>query len=243
MVRAAPDGYTFLVAPTSVETANPFLFKSNQQPSRDLTPVMGIGRMQMYLVARPTLEVNDAKQLVALAKSQPGKLSFASSGTGTPPHLAGELFVQSTGTSITHVPYKGSAPALQDVMGGQADFVFDPGIAFPHIKTGKVKLLAVASDRKSPFFPEAPTYADLGIKNASLDIWYGVWAPNKVPAEITERLARELTKALAVPELKQRFNSLGAEPAPVETAAFRKLLDDEGKTLSALIKDRKITVD
>jgi tripartite-type tricarboxylate transporter receptor subunit TctC len=241
VVRAAPDGYTFLVAPTSIETANPFLFKSNLLPSRDLTPVMGIGRNQMYLVARPTLEVNDINQLAALAKSQPGKLSFASSGNGTPPHLAGELFAQSTGTSITHVPYRGSAPALQDVMGSQVDFVFDPGIAFPHIKGGKVKLLGVASDQKSPFFPEAPTYADLGIKNASLDIWFGVWAPNKVPAEIIERLSRELTKALASPEVKQRFNSLGAEPDPVDTAAFRKLLNDEGKLLSTLIKDRKIT--
>jgi tripartite-type tricarboxylate transporter receptor subunit TctC len=128
-------------------------------------------------------------------------------------------------------------------MAGQADFVFDPGIAFPHIKAGKVKLLGVASERKSPFFPDAPTYADLGIKNASLDIWFGVWAPNNLPAEVTERLSRELAKALAAPSLKERFNSLGAEPAPVATAEFRKLLADEGKTLSALIKDRNIVLE
>ena len=243
VIRATPDGYTFLVAPTSVETANPSLFKSNVLPSRDLTPVMGIGRMQMYVVARPTLEAKDLRDLVALAKAQPGKLNFASSGAATPPHLAGELFKQSTGTFITHVPYRGSAPALQDVMGSQADFVFDPGIAFPHIKSGKVKLLGVASDRKSPFFPDAPTYADMGIKNASLDIWFGVWAPNKVPVEVTERLSHEIAKALATPAIKQRFNNLGAEPAPLETVAFKKLLAEEGKTLSTLIKDRKIVVD
>ncbi len=125
-------------------------------------------------------------------------------------------------------------------MGSQVDFVFDPGIALPHIKAGKVKLLAVASDRKSPFFPDAPTYADLGVKNASLDIWFGVWAPNKVPAEITERLSREISKALATPEIKERFNGLAAEPAPLETPAFRKLLKEEYATLSAVIKDRKI---
>lgn len=243
VARAAPDGYTFLVAPTSVETANPSLFKSNVQPSRDLTPVGGAGRMQMYLLARPTLEAKDARQLIAMAQSQPGKLSYASSGTGTPPHLAGELFVQSTGTSIVHVPYRGSAPALQDVMASQADIVFDPGIAFPHIRAGKIKLLAVASDRKSTFFPEAPTYAELGIRNASLDVWFGVWAPNAVPAEITERLSRELAKALAAPALKQRFADLGVEPAPLDTAAFRKLLADESKTLSTLIKERKIVVE
>ncbi len=243
VARAAPDGYTFLVAPTSVETANPSLFKSNLQPARDLSPVMGVARMQMYLVSRPTLEVKDARQLIALAKSQPGKLSYASSGTGTPPHLAGEMFVQSTGTSITHVPYRGSAPALQDVLASQADFVFDPGISFPHIKSGKVRLLAVASDRKSPFFPDAPTFADVGIQNASLDIWFGVWAPNKVPADITERLARALAKALAAPALKQRFGELGAEPAALDTPAFRHLLADETRTLSTLIKDRKIIVE
>jgi len=243
VARAAPDGYTLLVAPTSVETANPYLFKSNLLPSRDLAPVMGIGRMQMYVVAKPTIEAKNVKDLVALAKAQPGKLNYASSGTATAPHLAGELFKQSTGAFITHVPYRGSAPALQDVMAGQADFVFDPGIAFPHIKAGKVKLLGVASDRKSPFFPDAPTYADLGIKNASMDIWFGVWAPNKLPAEVAERLSRELAKAMASPVLKERFNSLGAEPTSVDTPAFRKLLADEDKMLSALIKDRKIVVE
>lgn len=243
VARAPADGYTFLVAPTSVETANPSLFKSTVLPSRDLSPVMGIGRMQMYLVARPNIEAKDVKELIAMAKAQPGKLNYASSGAATPPHLAGELFNQSTGVSITHVPYRGSAPALQDVMAGQADFVFDPGVAFPHIKAGKVKLLGVASDRKSPFFPDAPTYADMGIKNASLDIWFGVWAPNNMPAPIMERMSREITKALASPALKERFNSLGADPAPLETPAFKKLLVDEGKTLSTLINDRKIVVD
>lgn len=243
VAKATPDGYTLFVAPTSVETANPSLFKSSILPSRDLTPVMSIGRTQMYLIARPGLEVKDAKQLVAMAKSSPGKLSYASAGTGTPPHLAGELFKQSTGTFVIHVPYRGAAPALQDVMAGQADIAFDPGIAFPHIKSGKVKLLAVASDKKSPFFPDVPTYADLGIKDASLDIWFGIWVPNNTPAEVSARLSRELTKVLANPALKQRFADLGGEPVALETAEFKKLLAQEGKTLSALIRDRKIIVE
>jgi len=243
VIKAAPDGYTLFVAPTSVETANPSLFKSNILPSRDLTPVMSIGRTQMYLITRPTLDVKDAKQVIAMAKGNPGKLTFASAGTGTPPHLAGELFKQSTGTFITHVPYRGAAPALQDVMASQADVAFDPGIAFPHIKSGKVKLLAVASDKKSPFFPDVPTYADLGIKDASLDIWFGLWVPNNTPAEVTARLSRELTKVLANPAVKQRFADLGGEPVALDTAEFRKLLAQEGKTLSTLIRDRKIVVE
>jgi tripartite-type tricarboxylate transporter receptor subunit TctC len=243
VIKATPDGYTLLVAPTSVETANPSLFKSAILPSRDLTPVMSIGRTQMYLITRPGLEVKDARQLIAMAKANPGKLSYASSGTGTPPQLAGELFKQITGTFITHVPYRGAAPALQDVMASQADMAFDPGIAFPHIKSGKVKLLAVASDKKSPFFPDVPTYADLGIAGASLDIWFGIWVPNNTPAEVTARLTRELTKVLASPALKQRFGDLGAEPVALENAEFRKLLAQEGKTLSTLIRDRKIVVE
>jgi tripartite-type tricarboxylate transporter receptor subunit TctC len=243
VIKAAPDGYTLFVAPTSVETANPSLFKSAVLPSRDLTPVMSIGRTQMYLITRPGLEVKDAKQLIAMAKANPGKLSYASAGTGTPPQLAGELFKQSTGTFITHVPYRGAAPALQDVMASQADLAFDPGIAFPHIKSGKVKLLAVASDKRSPFFPDVPTYADLGIKDASLDIWFGLWVPNNTPAEVVARLSREVAKVLVNPTVKQRFGDLGAEPVALEAAEFRKLLAQEGKTLSALIRDRKIVVE
>ncbi len=196
VAKATPDGYTVMVAPTSVETANPSLFKSTLLPSRDLSPVMAIGRTQMYLITRPGLEVKDATQLIAMAKAGPGRLSYASAGTGTPPQLAGELFKQSTGTFITHIPYRGAAPALQDVMASQTDMAFDPGIAFPHIRSGKVKLLAVASDKKSPFFPDVPTYADLGIKDAGLDIWFGLWVPNNTPAEVTARLGREIGKAL-----------------------------------------------
>lgn len=243
VVRSAPDGYTLLLAPTSVETANPSLFKAPFNPAKDLTPVAGIGRTAMYLIVRPGLEAKDAKELVALAKANPGKLSYASAGAGTPPHLAAELFKQQTAIFATHIPYRGAAPALQDVMASQADYVFDPGIAFPHIRSGKVKLLAVASSKRSPFFPDMPTLAEQGIKGAELDIWFGLWAPNGVPADVLARLNRELAKVLAQPALKQRFGDLGAEPAPLDAAAFRTLLADETKVLSALIKDRKISVE
>lgn len=243
VIKAAPDGYTWLVAPTSVETANPSLFKASFHPAKDLTPVAGIGRTAMYVVARPGLEVKDAAALVAFARANPGKLSYASAGAGTPPHLAAELFKQQTGIFVTHVPYRGAAPALQDVMASQADYVFDPGIAFPHIRSGKVKLLGVASSQRSPFFPDTPTLAELGIKGAELDIWFGLWAPNGVPADVVSRIGRELPKVLAQPALKERFASLGAEPAPLDATAFRKLLQDEGKVLTALIRDRKISVD
>lgn len=241
--RAVPDGYTFMVGPTSVETANPSLFKSNILPSRDLTPVGSVGRTQMYLIAKPQIAARDIRDLVALAKARPGTLSYASSGSGTPPHLACELFKQATGTSITHIPYRGSSPALMDVMSGQADFVCDPGIAFPHIRSGKVKLLGVVSSHRSPFFPDVPTVTEQGFSGADLDIWFGMWAPNGMPPEILSRMSRELAKALANATLKARYADLGAEPIAMETPEFRKLLVGEAEQLSTLIREQKISVD
>jgi tripartite-type tricarboxylate transporter receptor subunit TctC len=243
VVRAAPDGQTFLIAPTSVETANPSLFKSSLLPSRDLTPIASIGRTQMYLVAKPQIAAKDVRELVALAKAKPGTLSYASAGAGTPPHLACELFKQATGTYVTHIPYRGAAPALQDVLSGQADFVCDPGIAFPHIRTGKVKLLGVVSARRSPFFPDVPTVGEQGFPGANLDIWFGMWAPNGTSPDIVARMNREIGKALSQASLKARYGDLGAEPVAMDTAEFRKLLASEGALLTALIKEQKIVVD
>lgn len=243
VVRAAPDGYTLMLAPTSIETANPLLFKANFHPAKDLTPVGSIGVTAMYVVAKPDITVKNAKELVDFAKASPGKLSYASSGAGTPPHLAAELFKMRTGIVATHIPYRGSAPALQDVMASHADYVFDPGIAFPHIRAGKVKLLGVASAKRSPFFPETPTLAEQGIQGAELDIWFGLWAPNGTPPEIIARLNRELAKVLALPAVRQRFADLGAEPAAQDQAAFRKLLGKEARVLANVIKSQKIAVD
>lgn len=243
VIRAPADGYTFLIAPTSVETANPFLFKQTISPAKDLTPVAGVGRSQMYLVVKPQSTVKDAKEFIAFAKANPGKLSYASAGPGTPPHLAGELFKRVTGVFATHIPYRGAAPALQDVMAGQADYVFDPGIAFPHVRSGKVRMLAVAGAKRSSFFPEVPTLAELGFKGAELDIWFGMWAPNGTPADVTSRVVREVAKALLLPATKTRYESLGAEPVGLGNAEFKSLLTSETSMLSALIRDSKINVD
>ena len=243
VIRAAPDGYTFLVAPTSFETANPFLFKQTINPAKDLTPIAGVGRSQMYLVVKPQTSQKDAKEFVAYAKANPGKLSYASAGAGTPPHLAGELFKKVTGVFATHIPYRGAAPALQDVMAGQADYVFDPGIAFPHVRAGKVRMLAVAGAKRSSFFPEVPTLGELGFKGSELDIWFGMWAPNGVPADVTARMATEIAKALALANTKTRYESLGAEPVGLDNAEFKSLLASEAKQLSSLIQSSKINID
>ena len=243
VIRAPADGHTFLVSPTSVETANPLLFKQTISPAKDLTPVAGVGRSQMYLVVKPQSTFKDAKELVAFARANPGKMSYASAGPGTPPHLAGELFKKVTGVFATHIPYRGAAPALQDVMSNQADYVFDPGIAFPHVRAGKVRMLAVAGAKRSSFFPDVPTLAELGFKGAELDIWFGMWAPNGTPADVTARMAREIAKVLALPATKSRYESLGAEPVGMDNAEFRTLLAEEAKLLSGLIQEAKINID
>lgn len=243
VIRAAPDGYTFMLAPTSVETANPFLFKQTILPSRDLTPVVGVGRSQMYLVVKPQITAKDAKEMVSMIKADPKKLSYASAGAGTPPHLAGELFNKVLGVQVTHIPYKGAAPALQDVMAGQADYVFDPGISFPHVRAGKVRMLAVAGAKRSSFFPEVPTLSELGFKGAELDIWFGLWSPNGTPADINARMGQEIAKALKLANTKTRYETLGAETVGMDNAEFRKLLADEGRALSTLIKESKIVLE
>lgn len=243
VIRANPDGYTFLLAPTSFETANPFLFKQTIAPAKDLTPVAGVGRSQMYLVVKPQSTFKDAREFVAYARANPGKLSYTSAGAGTPPHLAGELFKKVTGVFATHIPYRGAAPALQDVMAGQADYVMDPGIAFPHVRAGKVRMLAVVGAKRSSFFPEVPTLAELGFKGAELDIWFGLWAPNGTPADVTARMAREIAKALALPATRTRYEGVGAEPVGLDNTEFRALLQNETRLLSGLIKEAKINID
>ena len=243
VIRAQPDGYTFLIAPTSFETANPFLFKQTIAPAKELTPVVGVGRSQMYLVVKPQSPFKTAKELVTWARANPGKLSYSSAGPGTPPHLAGELFKKVSGIFATHIPYRGAAPALQDVMANQADYVFDPGIAFPHVRAGKVRMLAVAGSKRSSFFPDVPTLAELGFKGAELDIWFGMWAPNGTPADVTARMGREIAKALAQPATKTRYESLGAEPVGMDNAEFRALLGNETRMLGALIKESRISAD
>jgi tripartite-type tricarboxylate transporter receptor subunit TctC len=243
VIRAAADGYTFLIAPTSFETANPFLFKQTIAPAKDLTPIAGVGRSQMYLVVKPQSTFKDAKEFVAYARANPGKLSYASAGAGTPPHLAGELFKKVTGVFATHIPYRGAAPALQDVMSNQADYVFDPGISFPHVRAGKVRMLAVAGAKRSSFFPDMPTLSELGFKGAELDIWFGMWAPNGTPTDVTARMSKEIAKALTQASTKTRYESLGAEPVGLDNAEFRALLSSETKMLSGLIKEAKINID
>ena len=223
VIRAPADGYTMMVAPISVQTANPYLFKPALNPEKDLQPVVSFGYAQLYLVAKKDLPVKTANELVQRAKATPGKLSYGSGGSGTQMHLVGELFKQQADIDVAHVPYKGAAPALQDLLAGQIDYYFDPATGFSHIREGRAKLLAVTGSKRSPFFPDTPTLTELGIKGVELGNWFGIFAPAATPPDIVKRISAEVAKALALPEVKRRYADLGAEPIAADTVEFRRI--------------------
>ena len=163
VARAPADGYTVLIAPTTVESANPFLYKTPVNPATDLLPVAGLCRFQLHMVVRTNFPAKDVAELIAFAKKNPGKVTYSSAGAGTTPHLIGELFLQQAGIQAVHVPYRGSAPALQAVMAGEVDFVMDPGISFQHVRAGKVNMFAVASPTRSRQFPDVSTLGEKGV--------------------------------------------------------------------------------
>lgn len=241
--KAPADGYTLMVAPISVQTANPYLFKPALTPEKDLQPVASIGYAQLYLVVKKDLPVKTANDLVRLAKAGPGKLTYGSGGPGTQMHLVGELFKQQAGIDVVHVPYRGAAPALQDILAGQIDYYFDPATGFQHVREGRARLLAVTGTRRSQFFPEVPTLTELGIKGVELGNWFGIFAPAATPPEVVARLGSEVAKVIAMPEVRQRFAELGGEAVAQDATTFRTTIANETRLLSALIRDRKIGVD
>lgn len=243
VIQAPPDGYTIYIAPTTVQSANPSLLKSSVNPARDLVPLAGIGRMQLHLIVKPGLPVKDVGEFLALMRANRGKLSYASSGSGTTPHLITEALLQQAGLEALHVPYRGAGPSLQAVLAGEADFVLDPGISFQHVRAGKVRMLAVASGRRSPGFPEIPTLGEAGVAGLDLDTWFGVWVPVGTPPEVMARLSQGISKALAQPAVRKQFSDMVAEAAFLDTDGFRQLLDKETLALTKVIIERKLKVE
>ncbi len=244
VAKSAADGYTLVMSSTGIESVNPALFaKMPYDPQKDLQPVAAAARIQLFLVVRPELGVSDVKAFVALAKSKPGKLSYGSAGSGSTPHLAGELFKQSANIFATHVPYRGAAPALQDVLAGQLDFYFDPGIGIPHIRAGRLKALGVASAKRSALFPDVPTFGELGYRGINADTLFGFYAPAAVPKDVVARLNREINKALALPAVRQKIADLGGEAIPMSPADFKQLAQIETALFGGVIAARGIKAD
>ena len=244
VAKAAPDGYTVLMSSGGMVSVNPFIYpKMSFDPAKDLVPVAAAARVLVFLVTKPEFPAKDAKDFLAYLRSHPGKTSFGSPGNGSSPHLATEMMKSQAGVFSTHVPYRGAAPALTDLLAGQLDFLFDPGVAIPHIKAGKLKLLAVGSPKRSPLFPDVPTLDEVGLKGFDADTVFGFYAPKGTPAEVITRLNREINRILSLPGPRERIQALGGEPAPMTPAQFHDKAMEDAKRFGQIIRERKIVGD
>ncbi|HRK39199.1 MAG TPA: tripartite tricarboxylate transporter substrate binding protein [Burkholderiaceae bacterium] len=245
VARAKPDGYTLLVAYSGYQVGNPHLFKkAGWDPIKDFAPVAMLTRAPQVLAASMNVPANTLGELIAYAKANPGKLNYASSGNGSIQHIAGELFKQLTGTFITHIPYRGAGPAVQDLLGGQVDLFFTtPASVVSHIKAGKLKGLAVSSADRLTALPQVPTANEAGLKGFALDSWFALYAPAGTPPEIVAQLNAEIAKILANPDAKKKAEDAGTAVETMTPAQLgeytRKELDAWGK----VIKNANITAD
>jgi tripartite-type tricarboxylate transporter receptor subunit TctC len=241
--KAAPDGYTVLFTLSS-HTINPKLYeKLSFDVERDFVPISLAALSPQILVANPSLPANNVRELIALAKAQPGKLNFASVGTGSPAHIAGELLKLKTGIDIVHVPYKGGGPAISDTLGGQVQMAFVTlPAAIQYVKASKLKALAIASDKRSAVAPEIPTIAET-VPDCIVNSWYGALAPAKTPPAIIAKLQAAFVKVLAMPEVKEKLFAQGAEAQSSTSAEFGQRIRDELKQWEYVIREAKIKVE
>lgn len=244
VARSAPDGYTLLMSSGSMVSVNPHLYpRMPFDPAKDLIPVASAARVAVYLMARPGLPPATVQDFLAYVKANPGKLSFGSPGSGSSPHLATEMMKSQAGLFAVHVPYRGAAPALQDLMGGQTDFHFDPGVGLPQVKAGRVKLLAVGSMKRSPLYPDIPTLHEAGLKGFDADTVFGFYAPAGTPPDVVARLNREINRILGTKPVQDRLIAMGGEALPLTPAEFGAKAQEDFKRFGAIIKERRIVAD
>ena len=245
VAKAKPDGYTLLLAYSGYQVGNPHLFKkAGWDPIKDFTPVAMLTRAPQVVAARTNLPVNNLRELVAYAKANPDKLNYASSGNGSIQHIAGELFKQMTGTSLTHVPYKGAGPAVQDLLGGQVDLFFTtPASVVSQIKADKLKGLAVTSSARLSSLPQVPTTRESDLKDFTLDSWFALYAPAGTPNDIVQQLNTEMAKILANPDVKKKAEDAGTLVDHMGPAQLGEYTRKELAYWGRVIQGAKITAD
>ena len=250
VAKSAPDGYTLLMGTVGTQSINPALFpKMPYDAVKDFAPITLVAGVPNVLVMNPAkaaaARITDVRSFIAYARANPGKLNMASSGNGTSIHLSGELFKSMTGTYMVHIPYRGSGPALLDLIGGQMDLMFDnlPS-ALPHIKSGKLVALAVTSAQRSAALPDVPTVAEAGpVTGFDASSWFGLVAPAGTSPEIVNRIQQETAKALASPELKERLLAQGAIPGGMTPVEFGRFIAAEAKKWAGVVKASGAKVD
>jgi tripartite-type tricarboxylate transporter receptor subunit TctC len=242
VAKSAPDGYTLFLTTSGAVTITPNLRTDTPYDTlRDFAPISRVVNVNEVLAVRPDLGANSATDLVAMAKAKPGTLAFASTGIGSPPHLALELFQAAAGVKFVHVPYRGAAPAITDLLGGQVIAMFaDAPVLLPHIQGGKLKPLAVAAAQRNPVLPDVPTLAEQGYADTIADNWYGLLAPAKTPPAIIAKLNAALRAAFADPAVRQKLVAVGAVPAPTTSDEFARFLREELARWGKVIREKGI---
>ena len=236
VVRAAPDGYTLLLVAAGNASNATLYDKLNFNFIRDIVPVASLIRGPFVMVVNPSFPAKTIPEFIAYAKANPGKINFASGGTGYASHLSGELFKMMTGVNMVHVPYRGQAPAMTDLLGGQVQVMFDSVVSsLPHIRAGKLRPLAVTTSTRSEALPDIPTVGDF-VAGYETSIWFGVGAPRNTPSEIVDRLNKEINAGLADPKIKSRFAELGGTTLSGSPADFGKLIVEETEKWAKVIK-------
>ncbi|WP_426176809.1 Bug family tripartite tricarboxylate transporter substrate binding protein [Massilia sp. TWR1-2-2] len=245
VARAKPDGQTLLVTSSAPIVINPSLYKNMTfDPLKDLAPISNLLRVPLVLVANPSVPAKNLKELIAHIQSKQGKFSFGSSGSGTPQHLTGELFNSVLKLDMVHVPYKGSAPAIADLLGGHIPIMFDSTIAImPHIKSGKVVPIAVTGAKRSPLLPDVPTFAELGQPTLESYAWYGLFAPAKTPKDVIAKINAETVKFMKSPEFEKIRAETGSEFVGDTPENFGKFVQVESIKWGKVVKSSGATVD
>lgn len=244
VAKSVPDGYTLLIADQALISNASLFQKLPYDTFKDLQPVALVGAATSIIVAHPSLGVRDMKTLIALAKSKPNVLNYASGGNGTLTHLAGELLKQVAGIEIVHIPYKGAGLAVLDLLGGQVPMMFSSvGPVAQHIATGRLIALAVTGETRSPALPDVPTLTELGLAPATVVGYWGMMAPAGTPVEVVERLSREVNAAIKRPDISQKLIDQGIEPSGGNSASYEKILRSEIPKWAAVIKRANIKID
>ena len=243
VAKAPADGYTFLVTSGGAMTVDPFIYANlPYDTQKDLTPVASLAIVRVFLLVHPSVPAKNLNEFVAYARANPGKLSYGSAGSGSSPHLAGEMFTRAAKIDAIHVPYKGAAPALNDLLGGQIQFMFDPGPGLQHAATGKLTALAVASSKRASRYPDIATLEELGMK-VDADTTFGVYAPAGVNATIIERMNREINRTLTSPALVDNMGRLGGDVLPLTIQEFVNRQAADRARYGAFIKEAGIKVE
>ena len=244
VIDAPADGYTLLMAANAL-AANTALYQPAPfDVQRDLLPVALIGRVPVVIAANPGVPFNTVAKLIEAAKAKPGSIAYASPGNGSTPHMAVELFARAAGLSLQHIPYKGGAPAITDVIGGQLPLVAVNALeALPHARSGKLKVLAVLSPGRSAIFPDVPTIAESGFSGFEASVWYGLVAPAATPKPVVARLHAEVQKALQTAEVRERLTAVGGEVIPASSEQFAALIHADRVRYEKLVRETGIKPD